>query len=206
MTNEDKEKIITTINKEAEESKTLLEKYEELKKLAHEPIVQKYLYLLNEINRIEMGIEKYRSPVTGQLNDSLANRIHHWFRVGRFTCDHKIWIYAGSFYKHKISNYEIDFSQDISEDNDDNLYEFTYNKYVCLDCRQEIKIPKSDWHNFEKKHLVLKSQSRIDVQYYQDIYYQLLYNNYDFIEAQNIVINEFNKNENTKAKTLKQNN
>ena len=34
------------------------------------------------------------------MDNTLKNRILFWFRVANFSCEHKVWIYAGSFYKY----------------------------------------------------------------------------------------------------------
>jgi len=92
-----------------------------------------------------------------------------------------------------------------SEDLSDNIYTFSYNKYICLECREEIMISEMNWKKFEDSNVVLKNNNYVNIEYYQDLYYQLLYNNYDFTEAQNIVVNEFNKNKKIKVLSNKNN-
>ena len=201
MTEAERKEVINTIKKEIDESKQLNEKYEKLKKIMEDPNVIEYLHLLDDIKRIKCDIEKYRNPINGSMNDSLERRISYWFRVGRHSCDHKVWLYDGSFYRWTNFEGEEDYLKYNSEDLSDNIQTFSYNKYVCLECRKEIKISKSDWKNFEKTNIVLKNQDCINIKYYQDLYYQLLYHNYDFSDAQHLVIDEFHKN-NSKTKSL----
>lgn len=205
MTENERKEIIDTIQKEINEKESLSSKYEKLKKLTNDPKVAEYLQLLEEINKIEDDIQKYKSPINGSINDSLEKRIHFWFRVGRCSCDHKVWMYEGSFYEYTNFKNEEDYKRENSEDLSDNIYTFSYNKYICLECREEIKVSEEDWKNFENTNLVLKSPKRIDTEYYQDLYYQLLYNNCDFTNAQNTIVEEFNKSK-VKTKSKKENN
>lgn len=201
MTEADRKKVISEIQKELEEKESLSTKYEELKRLTENSIVVKYLQLLEEINRIERDINRYKSPINGSINDSLEKRIRFWFRVGRFSCNHNVWLYAGSYYSYINFKNEMDYMRYDLEDTD-SFSTFDHNKYVCLECREEVKIPKSEWERFEDSHLILKTKGHIDIEHYQDLYYQLLYHNYDFGDAQQAVIDEFNKDNKQKNKTL----
>lgn len=203
MTESDRKKIITKIQKELNEQKTLSSKYKKLNKLKEDPSVVKYLQLLEEISRIENNTKKYKNIIDGSINDSLKERISHWFRICNFSCEHKVWIYNGSFYKYTNYKNETDYLRKNSENLSDQIYDFNYNKYTCLECRKEIKSLKTDWEKFENTNLVLKNENNIEIEYYQDLYYQLLYHNYDFDKAQQTVVNAFNKNIKIKILTKK---
>ena len=133
MTEAERKEVISTIKKEIDESKQLNEKYEKLKKIMEDPNVIEYLHLLDDIKRIKCDIEKYRNPINGSMNDSLERRISYWFRVGRHSCDHKVWLYDGSFYRWTNFEGEEDYLKYNSEDLSDNIQTFSYNKYVCLE-------------------------------------------------------------------------
>jgi len=202
MTEENRQEVINRIQNEINEKNSLPEKYKDLEEMANNPIIIKYLQLIDEITRIEKDIERYRSPINDELNDSIEERIKHWFRVYRFSCNHKVWLYNGSYYKYTNFKNEEDYMRYNQEDLSNNTYKFSYNKYVCLECREEIKISKSDWEQFENTHLVLKRNDYIDISYYQNLYYQLLYSNYKFSDAKQIIIDEFNKDNKNKVKQL----
>lgn len=203
MTNDERKEVIDKIQKEIKEKKLLGEKYEELKRLSQDPKVVKYLSLLGDIDQIEKNMEKYRNPINGSINDSLEERIKFWFRVCRFSCDHDVWLYAGSYYSYTNFENEEDFVIYHSENLGDSRHVFSHNKYVCLECGKKVDIPKSCFEEFEDSHFVLKSQEYIDIEYYQNLYYQFLYHNYDFSDARKLVIDIFNKiNNKSKTKVL----
>ena len=206
MTDIDRKEIINKIQQEIIEKESLSKKYEELKKLSEDPVVEKYLNLLKDINQIESDIERYRNPINGVIDDSLEKRIKFWFRVYHFNCKHDVWIYSGSYYRYTNFKNEEDYIRYSREDLSDNLHVFSYNKYICLECREKVEISKSEWKKFEDTHLVLKGNDFTNIEYYQNLYYQLLYDNYTFLDAQQLVIEEFNKNIKNKTRVLLKNN
>ena len=192
MNDNERKEIIKEIKNELNDKKSLCALYKKLKELTNDPSVIEYLQLLENINRIESDIEKYRSPINGSLNDSLNERINFHFRVNRFSCNHDIWLYVGSFYKYINFENEEDFFRYNFEDlNTD----FSYNKYICLECGKEVKISKKDWKKFESSHLILKDQNKetkLDTDHYTNKYYQLLYRN-SVKKSQKTIIEEFEK-------------
>ena len=103
-----------------------------------------------------------------------------------FQCNHDIWIYYGSYSLGETPWVELEF-QVYNEEADD----FSYNKYMCLECRKLIQV--EDWQKFEKEEFVLKNRKENNPSKYQNLYYQLLYN-YSVDESQRMVIEEFYKN------------
>lgn len=202
MKEEKRKEIIDIIQNKIKEKESLDDKYKKLNKLTKNPFVIRYLQLLKDINRIEEEVEGFKNPINGKIEDSLDKRIERAFRcsVSSYSCDHRVWFYAGSYYRYTNYKYEEDYSMKDSENLSDALYDFSYNVYWCLECNKKIKISRFDWKNFEKKYIVLKKQpvnlSEIE-SYYIPLYYHLLYHNYDFTDAEQIVIDEFN-NDNKK--------
>jgi len=197
MKEEQRKEIINRIQREIKEKESLDSMYKRLNKLTKNPFVVKYLKLLNDINEIEKDIERYKNPINGKIEDSLDKRIERNFRcsVSSHSCDHKVWFYAGSYYRYTNFKYEEDYIMKDSEDLSDSLYDFSYNVYWCLECNKEKKISRFDWKNFEKTHTVLKKQpvNLAEIEnYYKPLYYHLLYHNYDFSDAERIVIDEYN--------------
>lgn len=181
--------------------------YRRLNKLSKNPFVVKYLHLLKDINRIEQDVQKYKNPINGKMDDSIDKRIERVFgySVNSYSCDHRVWFYAGSYYRYTNFKYEEDYIMKDSEDLDDSIYVFMYNIYWCLECNKKIKISSSDWKNFEKRHTVLKKQpvNLGDIAYYyKPLYYHLLYHNYDFSDAEQIIIDEYNSNNEKNIKNV----
>lgn len=203
MLEEERKSIISKIQKEIEEKDGLSGKYDELKRLEEDPTIIEYLKLLKDIKRIEEDINTYKSPITGTIDDSLEKRISFRFRCARHfcSCNHEVLIYEGSYYKWVNFENETDYLREEREDLKSPRQEFSYNRYVCLECGKEFKVPKSDLENFESSHIILRTTGYMGskIEYYQNLYYQMLYNNCDFDYAREVVIDEFN---NEKVKTL----
>ena len=72
---------------------------------------------------------------------------------------------------------------------------------MCLECWKEFKVSKYDLENFESSLLILRTTGYMGtkIEHYQNLYYQMLYNNCDYDYARRVVIDEFN---NEKVKTL----
>jgi len=193
-------KIINKINTNIKNKESLKEKYKELEELSKNPNVLQYLQLLQNIKEIEHDLQRYHSIIDGSMNDSLTERIKKEFRCSIFSCDHTIWLYDGSYYLLKDFRHEHDdYCKEYSETDAENKYfnySFIYNRYVCLECGKKIEI--RDWKNFEKHNFVLKNQKdRLGADYYQTLYYQLLYIN-PIEKAQELLIKEFNQSEKRK--------
>jgi len=215
MTEAERKKIINEINREIEEKESLTEKYEQLEELTKNPVVNEYLQLLENINIIENNINRYKNPITGILEDSLEKRIERNFNFARSSCscEHKVWFYVGSFYEYRYYKYWYKDEDYYTRYNDENLiilnHDFAYNKYICLECGNIVKIKKEKIKYFEKTNLILKTEKDFkniniesDIAKYRDLYYQLLYNNYDFTDAQNSIIEKFNEDHKPKTRTL----
>ena len=203
MLEEERKSIVSKIQKEIEEKEGLSSKYDELKRLEQDPMIIEYLRLLKDIKRIEEDINPYKSPITGTIDDSLEKRISFRFRCARHSCscNHEVLIYEGSYYKWVNFENETDYLREESEDLKNPRQEFAYNRYVCLECGKKFEVPKSDLESFESSHLILRTTGYMGakIEYYQNLYYQMLYNNCDFSYAREVVIDEFN---NEKVKTL----
>lgn len=207
MKEEERKEIINKIQTEIKEKESLESMYKRLNKLTKNPFVSKYLQLLKEINRIEENIQSYRNVISGKIDDSLDKRIERLFNcyISSQSCDHKVWFYAGSYYRYTNYKYEEDYTMKDSEHLSDSLYTFSYNEYWCLECNQKIKISNSDWKKFEDTHIVLKKQpvNLGDIAYYyKPLYYHLLYHNYDFSDAEQIIIDEYNSNNEKNIKNV----
>ena len=203
MTENNRKEIINTINKQIQEKEALPTKYEELKKLNTDPKIIKYLELIKEIDKIETELKKYTNSTTKNLDTSTENIINHNFENNNNSCEHNIWIYTGSSYSSKYPNkYLKDYLEELKH-GIYKTYKFSHNEYECLECKKRITISKIDWENFENSHFILKIHDHINIEYYRDLYYQLLYNNYDFEESRQIIIDEFNKNNYTYIKKIK---
>lgn len=197
MKEEERKEIIDRIQTEIKEKESLDSMYKKLNKLGKNPFVVRYLQLLNDINRIEEDVKSYKNPINGRIDDSLDKRIERVFgySVSSYTCDHRVWFYAGSYYRYTNFKYEEDYTMKDSEYLSDSLYDFSYNVYWCLECNKKIKISRFDWKKFEETHTVLKKQpvNLAEIEsYYKPLYYHLLYHNYDFSDADRIVIDEYN--------------
>ena len=179
---------ISQITRDIEEKELIKDKQNELEQLRQNPVVAKYLQLLEEINSLK---KKYK------YCDSKEKIINNGFRtaIEDFKCHHEIWIYEGSYYLSiDIFRHEHDYlirkSSEYCETRDD--FVFKYNKYVCLECDKTLET--ADWQNFENSHYVLKNQIEeyyIDINHYRNLFYQLLYIG-SIKNAQQTVIEQFN--------------
>lgn len=187
-----RQKVIEKINKGISDRDSLGSKYELLEEMKKNPEVIKYLDLVDDIKRINDELDFYKR-IYGVKGGSLENRIDWEFSLERGSCSHNIWVYAGSFYKYINHKNETDFYRDFGENYGNCINPFSYNQYTCLECNKKLIV--EDYEEFERKHIVLKNPNRrnyIDIDYYRGLYYQMLYYNYDFKEALELIINEFN--------------
>ena len=190
-----RQRVIEKINKGISDRDSLGSKYELLEEMKKNPEVIKYLEMVAEIERIKKEeIERYRSIVSGSVNDSLEERINREFRCLFGVCSHNIWVYEGSYYKYINHKNETDFYRDFGENCGNSINPFSYNQYTCLECNKKLIV--EDYEKFEREHIVLKNPNRkkyINIDYYRGIYYQMLYYNYDLKEAEDLIIKEFNE-------------
>lgn len=194
MKESERKRIIKNIQNDIAEKESLPNKHEQVKELEKNPIVAEYLKLLEDIKQIEDNLDYYLSPIDGKMRDSLEERINKGFSWARCSCEHDIWLYEGSYYKFTNHENETDYSRYFSE----NLgwscirEKFSHNVYRCLECNKTIKT--SDWEKFENTHLTLRiPNERLDIDYYRNFYYQLLYAN-TVKQSQKALIKEFKKN------------
>lgn len=110
-----------------------------------------------------------------------------------YNCNHKIWIYEGSY------SVDYDFPDGIFyhevKHNNEKCYRFNHNKYICLDCGKIIEI--HNYKDFESKNKVLKN---INIQNVSDCVMKYLnFKKANPFEALKIFVEEFNKTD-TKEK------
>ncbi len=198
MKEEERLEIIKRVNNAMEEFKKI-EKYKtELNSLMQDEKVKRYLFLHEQIanyayneNLFKGELEKmiyyefvwgFKSRLHGQSFDS---------------CNHDIWIYKGSYgyWEDPRNEHDCKYLCD-----DENSKDFYCNKYECLECGQEVET--NDWKSFENNHFVLKDINQRNVEYYRNMYYQFLYNNPVDV-AQQMVIDEFNKNKSKSKRSRK---
>ena len=215
MTDEFRKQIINKIHEEIEEKNSLDSKYQEVEALKQDSTVKKYLELLREIKRIKENLKKYED-IYHNFDDSIEKRIqkvfNHEILISRLdkkcNCEHNIWIYSGSYY------HETDFeggaikARHYKEDVPYNYLNsvFKYNEYKCLECGEVVKKTDGEWQKFEHTNCVLKINDYIDFNYYQYLYFKLLYEGYDIEDAEKAVIEEFvNREEDITLKRKKEN-
>lgn len=190
MKEEERQLIIKKIEKTLQEEEKLNKKYEELKRLLENPEIKKYLALLNDINDIKRKTNRFTTK------DELIKYNFIWSLNGTckneklVNCTHDIWLYAGSYYYCEDPHGEHDHYY-MTEDETDIL--FSHNEYFCLECGKIIET--KNWKEFEETHYVLKNPnyyySEVPCEYYQNIYYQLLFENSVSVSRE-IIINIFN--------------
>lgn len=201
MKETERREVVRRIQNDISEKNELKTKYEELKQLSENPIVIRYLKLLDDIKAKEEKLQVFDSE------EKMINLEFTWAFESRIngqdmsSCYHGVWLYEGSYYlsaNRRLEHYHP------CRTHDENHPEFWYNRYVCLECGK--KHETKNWEKFEDDHFVLKNQKADDnlgVSYYRNLYYQLLYGN-TVATAQQKVIEEFYKNlEADKQKALK---
>lgn len=187
----ERKKIVEKINNDLEKKENLSLRKEKLKEMSKNPFVQEYLELNKEIEKDEKYISSYKCPVTGIIKDTIEERINREFSKPHFSCSHRILFYTGSYYKVNDSE---ELLKIFNDDEESQSYVFVYNEYSCLECREKFKI--KDWQKFEKDNIVLKRKGEeVNLNFYKSLYYQMLYNNYDFYDAQTAIIDAFNVSE-----------
>lgn len=203
MIEEERKDIIKGVKKINEEKKSLKSKYIELKKLAKDPTVKQYLKLIDDINNLEKKLEYFDSTEKIINWEFSAILKRHRQNVRLTPCKHEIWIYDGSYFLLEDPLCEHDHI--IWKNSETPTFKygelpFMYNRYICLECGK--KVETKDWKNFESSHFVMKNQSeenKLDFDYYNNRYYQLLYKN-NIKKSQEIIIKEFEEH---KEKILK---
>lgn len=202
MKEQERKEVVSRIEKSIEEKESLKAKYEQLKQLSNTEVVKQYLKLLQDIDCIEKRYQKL-DTLEKIISDEFRTILRYRNTIDLYPCKHDIWLYDGSYYLLKDQLHEHDhlcreYSETITCDKHID-YSFKYNRYICLECGE--KIETKDWEKFEKSHFVLKNQNKetnLGKDYYINLYYQLLYSN-DIESAQKGVIEEFNKNKESKV-------
>ena len=196
----ERKKIVEKIKKDLEAKENLCLKKEQLEEMIKNPVVHKYLELNKEIEKTEKYISSYKCSNTGIVMDTVEARINREFSKPHFSCLHRILFYTGTYYKDITSGEVVKFFYD---DEKSQSYTFLYNEYSCLECREKYEV--KDFEKFEKENIVLKRYGEdVNLNYYKSLYYQMLYNNYDFYDAQTAIIDAFN-NAGTIVLSLKNN-
>ncbi len=207
MKEEQRKAIVDEINRRLADKKTLEFRKQELERLSKDNTVQTFLALQKSIKDTEEEIESHRD-VYGNLNDSVEKRINKAFRHGikKENCNHGLWLYEGAYYEREDSFGDTHYFLKLNYYN--SYYKnpkFAFNRYTCIECGKLIEA--KDGESFESIHHVLKDKDQIfRLDYYQDMYYQLLYLGWTSEEAFEEIQKEFlrNKNESNKTKKLKQ--
>lgn len=200
MKETERREVVRRIQSDITERNELKTQYEYLEKLSKNPIVVKYLNLLEEIKLKEEHQHSFDSE------EKMIDLEFVWAFESRIKgqdmepCKHEIWLYDGSYYLEADWRCEHDHYYHAE---DENHKDFAYNRYVCLECGK--KIETKDWQTFENSHLVLKIQDdepNLRASRYRQLYYQLLYEN-NVETARQKVIEQFNKDKEDKQKALK---
>ncbi len=139
-----------------------------------------YYAILSELNLLE-------SHLGGLSTSKIIN--HEFNLTGSLddNCPHDLWYYVGSFNGYINSDGKVYCETPVINEN---VYDFSYNKYVCMDCGKIINV--KDWKDFENNHMVLKSYQPIPMSLMVNFYHQLLYLNRNYDEVVSTLMNQFN--------------
>ena len=189
MKEEERLVVVKRVDDDVNGDEIMNGKLEELTLLEKDEKVLKYLQLKKEVNDIKNKQKIFMNDKRKMIEWEFDWAFHRRINSSDFSdCQHSIWIYEGSY----LEDYGDRFSK---EDEyccyDENDKDFSYNKYVCLECDKTVRI--KDYKSFEEKNLVLKNRDDNNIELYRWIYYQELYNS-TVEEAQAYVISEFYKN------------
>lgn len=160
----------------------------ELNALMQDEKVKRYITLKEKILAYAHNENLFKGKLENMIHYNFTWGLRSIIRDQSFgPCSHDIWICTGSHAVEDDPRAEHDFKW-ICEDEED--VHFSYNEYECLECGEKIESRK--WKKFENKHFVLKDRNQRNVEYYRNLYYQLLYTNPADI-SQQMIIDEFNK-------------
>lgn len=194
MTNEERKKIINEIQTKLSNIERLESKRKEALELEKDPNVAKYISLICDIKQTEYDIHEYEK-IEFSGDDILEKIIYKTFQDFKFSlkCNHDVMIYNGTnvMPKHPaFANFKLYSSP---EENNPDIVRLQ-NCYKCLECDADAYIKMIDVKNYEQSHKILKRYDDENiVKYYQNMYYNLLYNNCDSKEAQNQICEQFQK-------------
>lgn len=197
VTEQDRQIVIKRIKEDIENLEIRNKILERKRMLEQDEKVKEYSYIINEI----LCLDKKLAHIT--TNEDAVNLEFIWAFKSRIDdkkmspCNHQIWMYTGSYseiFYQTIGYYNTPCDNEESEC-------FLHNEYICLECGEIIRV--SNWEEFEQSHIVLKNMEDIDIEKYMALYYQLLYT-HSIEEAQNLIIQEFNKNITEPKKKIKQ--
>lgn len=196
----ERQEVVRRIQNDIQEKDELRKQYDQLKEMAANPAVVKYLQLIEEIKNKENHQSFFNSE------EKMIYLEFVWAFESRIKgqdmepCKHEVWLYDGSYYLDADWRCEHDHYYHAD---DETHKDFAYNRYVCLECGK--KVETKDWQNFENFHFVLKNQNGtpdLRAERYRQLYYQLLYTN-DVETAKQNVIEQFNREkEEDKQKAL----
>lgn len=82
MKESERKSIVKKIQNDIAEKESLPVKHEQVKELEKNPIVAKYLKLLEDIKQIEYDLNYYTSSIDGKMRDSLEKRINRGVQLG----------------------------------------------------------------------------------------------------------------------------
>ncbi|MBO5095350.1 MAG: hypothetical protein J6B98_00545 [Bacilli bacterium] len=194
MTEENRKNIINEIQKKLIDIEVLENKRKELIELSKDPNVAKYIALMDDIKRVEYDISEFEK-VKFVSDDIVEKIIYKTFKTysPSLNCDHNVMIYNGTYVTHKHPMFLNSRIYSSPEKDNSDIHRL-YNYYTCLECGTTIQIPMKDVNQFEISHTVLKQYDEENiVQKCQNLYYNLLYNNIDSLDAQKQICEQFQK-------------
>ena len=177
--------VIKRIQDDINSEEILEAKDIELKFLAQDNAVKRYLKLKSEIAKIKSNQKIFNNYINKMIGLEFDWAFHRNINSSGFSsCKHDIWVYDGTvLYDRRNDLFSTSISPEYEHDDD-----FMYNQYVCLECGHVININYVD--DFENNHTVLKDKFWVDAEKYRLLYYQLLYE-YSVEDAQWMIIDKF---------------
>lgn len=180
MIENERKTVVKRINETKEKIKLLNSLKEHKIELEQLVIIREYLNLVDNVLSLEKSLDGINEA--NVVENEFAKSINF---QKRFSCKHDIWLFAGSFtdYTDEQNQYLFLLEDELDKN-------FSFNKYVCLECGEVVK--EHNFSTFEENHFVLKNRDDINVATYIKMYYQLLYN-HSVCNSQLLIIDEFNK-------------
>lgn len=170
-------KLINEIIDEFQYFQSLEEKKERLKELENDPKIKEYLTLIYDIK--DISLLKSLSPRTyNNFDNFFKDRMKG--KLKNTSCTHDIYIYKGS-YMMLNDPYYCQYVERRIENEEERG--FDHNKYICLECGEDISVSVWDWKKFERDNFVLKNYGQKDDNfyyvntwhYYNELYCECLY-------------------------------
>ena len=198
MKEKERLEVVKRVNLSMEEFNEIERCKIELNTLMQDEKVKRYITLKEKILAYARNESLFKGELENMIHYNFSWQLLSTWRNKSFRpCSHDIWIYKGSYgyWEDPRNEHDCKYLCD-----DENSKDFYCNKYECLECGQEVET--NDWKSFENNHFVLKDINQRNVEYYRNMYYQFLYNNPVDV-AQQMVIDEFNKNKSKSKRSRK---